>query len=331
MKIGVFSREKYRNTGIETFESNVCPELLETVEGSEAISFQPRTWYPFSLTVERATMGRRVRKKMAAGEFDKLFIPAQDRVQFDPASVDTKVVPYIHDIIPVTSCYKKYSSDSIAGRLSGYLSTVLATRYVKFIANCEEVICSTEFVKKELEERTSFNGEAHVVYQGVDDKTSSFSGERDIDLLYVGGTIERKNPDFLEKVLKEAEKAGFKVATANYTDLGLPGESFVNLSDEELADLYARSRYYIHPSYMEGFGRTPVEAQKNGCVPIGLDTGINQEVLGNGFIPVEEDADKVVSVLYRDVSKDLRRKARKNSERFKWSKCVEQIREVLEN
>lgn len=329
MKIGIFARDNYRNTGIETFESNVIPYLLEEIEDSEAIRFEPRENYPLSRTIERATMGRRMKKRMERGNFDKLFIPAQDRIQFDPSSVDTTVIPYVHDIMPVTTMFKKHQN-STRGKVSGYLSTLLAVRYMKFLVKCDEVICSTRHVKKELENRTAFDGKAHVIYQGVDDKDSGdYEGDRDIDLLYVGGLIERKNPELLEKSLTQAQEAGYTVATVNYEETGLPGRSYVDVTDEELANLYARSRYYIHPSLAEGFGRGPVEAQKNGCIPLALDTRVNNEVLGSGFYKIK-DSDDVERIISTEVGEDMRKQARENSERFKWEDTRKKIREVLE-
>lgn len=52
------------------------------------------------------------------------------------------------------------------------------------------------------------------------------------------------------------------------------------VSNETLADLYARASVFVFPSEYEGFGLTPLEALAAGVSPIVLDTPIASEIYG---------------------------------------------------
>ncbi len=332
MRIGIITRPNYRNTGIETFEQNLCPWLTDNLQNAERVDHHVREWYPLSITIEKLSYGWRMKKK--AEKHDRVFIPAQERVLFNPESVEAEVIPYIHDILPVTTMYKKYCNDSLKKRLSGYLSTTMAVRYMKFIANCQHVITGSEHVAQELRERTAFNGETSVIYQGVDDKpVPRINREKDIDLVYIGDVeLERKNPEFIHRAMKLAQENGFTTAAVNFTETGLPvDEEWVDIDDKGVSRVLNRSRFYLHPSLQEGFGRGPVEAQRHGAIPLALDIPINHEILGEAgesWVCIEEPED-VIPHLDVGVTEGRREKCRENAERFKWSKTRRQIAEVL--
>jgi glycosyltransferase involved in cell wall biosynthesis len=154
--------------------------------------------------------------------------------------------------------------------------------------------------------------------------------KRDIDLLYVGGTHGRKNPGFLRECLKKAEEEGYTVRTLT-GESGWPGEELGELTDEDLAEVYRRTRLYLHPSYVEGFGRPPVEAQRYGAIPLALDTAVNREVLGEkgeawGEI---EDPEDVVEFLKHGAHPEKRQNAKENAQEYSWSETREKFLQEL--
>lgn len=336
-RIGVFARESYRNTGIETFEENVVPWLLEEIDGAEPIYFEPRDSYPLSITIEKLTAGRRLKKKIEG--FDKVFIFSQDRVVFDPASVEATVVPYVHDLIPVTGCYKSFSSESLLDRFADYPSTVMATRYVKFISNCEYAITSTDTVREELEARTAFDGKSFRVYQGVDDKDyrEDVSGKnRKYDLIYIGSAIDRKCPEFVIDTFEKASEQGFETVYVNHGKTAISGHAdheFYDVEDETVSHLLSNTNYYLHPSMAEGFGRGPVEAQMNGCLPVARGLPINHEVLGDGdaWIRMYDELPEFVAprLLAETPTERERKAAVRNAKRFKWEDTRRLIKQIL--
>lgn len=317
MKIAIIGRKNYRNTGIEKFQSKIIPELTKD-ERFEKVEYKFSSKYPFSITLSRLKFGRKI--KSIADDYDKVFIPSQDLVSFNPKSVDAEIIPYIHDILPVTTNF------------SGWVATPLAKHYAMNIEKLDKVITATETTKNELRFRTRFKGDSKVVHQGIEFSDHSFEKERDIDLLYVGSLIDRKNPEFIKNVFKKAVEKGFTVASVNFEENNLPGKNFVNISDRKLAEIYSRSRFYLHGSKAEGFGRTPVEAQFNGCIPLAFDIPINKEVLGEEgkhWISIDSEKD-VFNAINSNISID-RDKVESNAERFNWDQTVENIKKVILN
>lgn len=310
-KIGVVKRKSYRNTGIETFQKNVCEPLLEK-ENTEALEYQIPDHFPLSVTIGRLYVGRKI--KNAAKRFDTVFVPSQTLMTVNPENVDAKVVPYVHDLFPVTTNF------------SGWLATPLGKHYTNNIEKCDEVVCSSKTVEKELRNRTGFTGESRVVYQGVETPEVEEADERDIDLIYVGSLIPRKNPDMVRETIEAAMDEGYKVVAVNFEELDLPCETRTDVTDEELFKLYGRSRYYLHLSKAEGFGRTPVEAQSMGCQPLALDNDINKEILRTGYHPVETVSDVLE---YLSEQPKFSEESKKNASNYNWPETVKQIYEVI--
>lgn len=329
-KIGILDKTEYGKGGIDTFIRNTNPYLIDNFEETERINYQGiRDSYPLSRTIEKFTIKRRLEKKLKG--FDKVFVPSQTMFYVDPENLDAELITYVHDILPITSFYKTYSDDSLGSRLEGYLGLVTAARYTKMLAKTGHVIVPSQVTKKEILERTSFNGRVDVVKQGVDHLPELRPrGSRPIDLLYVGDLLDRKNPELIKESFEKAEEKGFNVAWVNHEDLDLPGEGYVNISDWYLAELYHNTKYYLHPSFAEGMGRGPLEAQRYGAIPLARDIPVNNEFLGekNRCWRSIEAVSDVTDVLggdpdfYRDAAVE-------NSERYKWSETRERLAEVL--
>lgn len=330
MKIGVLAQREYLSNGLQTFESNVVPWLLQFEE------FEPiyhdftnsETGYPFSETIGRYKCAEKLKEE--ASKYDKVFIPAQNRLVFNPQQVDCEVIPYVHDVLPYTAHLSRQYNRALDYFLKGVQNFLYEDRYIENITKLDQVIVASERTKQDLEYRTTYTGDVEVIYQGVSGSRGG-KASRDIDLLYVGSLQDRKNPEFIREVFDQAFRKGFTVASVNYNGIDLPGRNFVNISDEKLDDLYSRSRFYLHSTFNEGFGRTPVEAQRHGCVPLGFSNPINNEVLGDAGRSWKsiEEVDDVIRFLQRGVADEMRGNAVGNSERFRWERTRNQIKEVL--
>lgn len=256
--------------------------------------------------------------RRAADQFDVLFISSQDFVWIDPRAVESTVIPYVHDIFPATTLF---SSD---------IEVYRARQYLANVQNCSIVVCASETTKHDLCYRTEFNGEAKVVYQGVD-QPSGNNRDSSIDLLYVGSLIERKDPSFLRESIAMASESGFNCVAVNFGEIDLPCKVLSGLSEERLAEVYASSRYYLHPSLAEGFGRSPVEAQLHGTIPLGRDIEINHEILGEpgkDWYTVSTPND-VQKILNREVSSRHRISASENASKFSWNRTIKELSNIL--
>jgi len=333
MNIGVLAQEEYLKNGLQTFEKNVNSYLLQQ-EAFEGVYHNYRgegVGYPFSRTVELYRTGQMLKEETEG--LEKLFVPSQNRLTVDPESIDAEVIPYVHDVLPFTSSHTVSRYKGLTTIVHGVQQLFFEQNYMRNIEKLDKVIAASEKTAKDLRYRTNFTGEIEVVYQGVDNMPdpSGNDRDRDIDLIYIGTLHERKNPEFLKEVFREAQEQGFKVVSVNYEEIDLPGRTYTNISDEKMAELLERSRYYLHASFIEGFGRGPVEAQRYGCIPLGLDTEINQEILGEplySWIDVG-DTEDVLQELKSSDNPEMRENARENSSQYTWERCRKEIEEVL--
>lgn len=329
-RIGVFTQKQFLNNGLQKFESRVAPYLIDN--GVEPIYREEGGDYPFSKTVQNVKNSRKLRRK--SKDFDRIFLPAQSMLTANPEKLECQVVPYVHDILPYTS-FLSSSRLSATNYAVKAIQQLLGQEYIENLVKADKIIAASELTKKDLEQRTNFDGEIEVVYQGIDgmpEKDVNLSQERDIDLLYVGTLRERKNPRFIKETFRKAHEKGLKVVSVNYQEIDLPGETLTNISDEELAEVYNRTKFYLHPTYLEGFGRGPVEAQRYGAVPLALDNDINHEVLGEegvSWLSVDTPTTSLEYIMQENPD-SYQDKAIKNSKRFKWSETQKEILNLLE-
>lgn len=325
MSIGIVTESDWTIGGIGVFGTEVCPRLLARDETTPieidhtGIRSLP---FPSVLTYgKRYLVGNHIKKQIMDSGTDVVFLPDHRYLTFDPRTVPQTVIPYVHDVLPVTTLF------------SDIPSTLFARFYTHQLSKLEFAICASAFTASDLRFRTPFDGETEVIYQGVDRVSTSNDSKFDYDLLYVGSTIERKNPQFLSECFSTAERAGYRCAAVTSHDTHLPGDVFSDVSDETLSQLLAGARFYLHPSKQEGFGRPPVEAQKLGTPVIGLRTQINEEILGEpsrDWVPIS-DPSELTGVLERDESEydTLRSQSRQNAARFSWETAADEIYETL--
>ncbi|QKQ98768.1 hypothetical protein GKQ38_04555 [Candidatus Nanohaloarchaea archaeon] len=333
MRKAILTQKKFLNNGLQKFESQIAPYLLEN--GFEPIYHNHNDFdsldYPFSQTVEIWKASRKLKKE--AEKYDQIFLPAQNRLTVNPEDLDAQIVPYIHDIYPYTAhLYRE--NQSTFKYIVRMVQSAIGQEYMDNLVKLDKVIVSSYRTKKDLENRTSFTGNIEVVHQGVDgglDEKPSID-DRDIDLLYVGTLRTRKNPEIIRKVFEKAHNKGYNVVSVNYEELDLPGEHYTDISEEKLRDLYSKTRYYLHPAFIEGFGRGAVEAQRHGAVPLGLDQPLNHEILGEEgetWIQIENTED-VMNIIDDEISQGTVEQAWENSKRFTWDKTRKQIKQALD-
>lgn len=333
MKVGILTRNTYRNNGLDTFEQNICPWLLSSFTETQKITAKDnvRNWYPFSNTIEKIKQGRRLTQKTQGKDFDKIFVPNQELMTPNPNKTKTEIIPYIHDIFTGTTYYPNQTN-----LLEEQLRHLTGTKYLQNIHKCNTVITASKTTAKTLKRRTGYQGNTKTIYQGIDDKhrLTSHNKKRNIDLLYIGNaTHGRKNPELVKHSIEKATEKGLSTAYINHTELDLEVEQeYVNVSNLKLARICGDSRFLLHASHLEGFGRCPVEAQRYGCIPIAQDTPINHEILGpenQSWLKAETSKD-ILRLANSGYRKQMRKSARENSQRFRWSQTRRQIAETLD-
>jgi glycosyltransferase involved in cell wall biosynthesis len=103
--------------------------------------------------------------------------------------------------------------------------------------------------------------------------------------------------------------------------------------------LYQGSALYVTPSYYEGFGLTPLEAMACGAPTVAADRTSFPEVIGDGGLLVEIDADALAAVMELVLTNDamagdLRVRGIARAATFSWERTaretIEVYREVID-
>lgn len=103
---------------------------------------------------------------------------------------------------------------------------------------------------------------------------------------------------------------------------------------EDLVYLYNATRLFVHPSFYEGFGLTPLEAMTCGAPVIVSNTAALPEIVGDaGMMINPHDIDGLTVAMWRMLTEeDLRQdhidKGLKRAKKFSWEKAAEQTLEV---
>lgn len=299
----------------------VASSVLDGFPGSETLK----------AFVEQPFLLREIRKR----DPDVVVVPVQSRLTFDPDCVDASVVVYVHDLFPVTHFFKYEQERGLLYKTVGRMvGGKVSDRWMRNLLNADLLLTPSSYVKNDVLTRTPFDGTVMVAQQGVDDlpkpDLSVDTFNRPIDLLYVGGTHGRKNPEMIKNCLEAAEEQGLTVATVTGRN-DLPGTDYGTVSDEELADLYGSSKYVLQVSYAEGFGRVPLEAQRYGCIPLCWKQEANNHLFQRlDTFRFFRHPDRIGERIENwDIEPGDRIVASENAESFKWKRFNERVRQAL--
>lgn len=130
-----------------------------------------------------------------------------------------------------------------------------------------------------------------------------------------------------DKILKEAEESPYVSAIR-----------FIGrVSEEKALELYNTASAFVYPSFFEGFGFPPLEAQACGLPVIASDQTSFPEILGKSALLVNpfriyELASAVEAVLGTEsLRKELRNKGFENVKRFDWRKTAKEFLSCLKS
>ena len=111
---------------------------------------------------------------------------------------------------------------------------------------------------------------------------------------------------------------------------------FRGLSNSDLASLARKANVFCYPSFFEGFGFPPLEAEACGCPVVASREGGLAEALGDSAMFVdphspESIADGLMRVLTdSELRAELIKRGKKNAKRFSWKKCADETLKVFE-
>ncbi|MRT50496.1 glycosyltransferase family 1 protein [Raoultella sp. RIT712] len=108
------------------------------------------------------------------------------------------------------------------------------------------------------------------------------------------------------------------------------------VTDEELVKLYQGAKAFIFPSFYEGFGIPPLEAQSCGCPVISSDRAAMKEVLDKSvFYFNPEIASEMINAIKfinenRRFRKKLIEKGNENIKRYSWTNSAHKLNTLIE-
>lgn len=144
--------------------------------------------------------------------------------------------------------------------------------------------------------------------------------KQDTHKLYIAGALNKNfaDPDLVKKI--EADPR-----------IKLLGR----VSDEELIDLYSGAEAFIFPSFYEGFGIPPLEAQACGCPVLVADTASLPEVCEDSALycsphDIKDIAEKMDLLLSTPaLAETLKEKGRLNIGRYNWNTSATRLLETI--
>lgn len=233
------------------------------------------------------------------------------------------------------------------------------------LSRVTQFFCNSQYTKSFINKK--FGLKTSVVYPPVEIKTHKVQKENII--LHVGrfrvknvGVGDYKKQSVMVEVFKSMIDSGLKdwkfVVATSIKDSdrdefekmkglakGYPIEFLVNMKNDDLWDIYSRSKIYwhasgfgedlqLHPEYAEHFGISTVEAMGAGAVPIVINAGGQKEIVENdknGYVwNTLEELSTLTQEVINDQKKYIRlsEQAKATAEKFSKSsfdKAVEQL------
>lgn len=144
------------------------------------------------------------------------------------------------------------------------------------------ILTVSQFTKNQLIEYCDLDSDKVVVsYNGMEESDRE-ALQRDIDFLYIATFEKRKNhknlvvafSEYLKSVDSSARLVlvgrdlGYRESIKSLIDtldISSNVEMIDNVTEQELKDLYQRTRCFVSPSFYEGFGMPIIEAMYFGC------------------------------------------------------------------
>jgi len=229
------------------------------------------------------------------------------------------------------------------------------------------VLTLTEFSKREIVEHLGVPADRiDVVHPGVTNTVARVfspavarsaeagspanSAAREPLVLYVGSIFNRRHvPETIrgfERLARRRPGVGLTIVGDNRTFPHIDIDRYVRdasgvqiaryVSDQVLADLYARARAFVFLSEYEGFGLTPLEALAAGVPIVVLDTDVAREVYGAAAVYVSTPdprrvADAMEQALFDEHARSaVLREARSIVARYSWAECARRVLRALE-
>ncbi|NIC25147.1 glycosyltransferase family 4 protein [Serratia plymuthica] len=264
-----------------------------------------------------------------------------------PISYKNQVVTH-HDVT-----YKKFPQS-----YSRKFRTIYNIIVPLMLKNSRSLITVSEFSKKEISDVYHYDlNKINVIYNAssnVFKRNSGCSSQDASDkfFLAVSSPNFHKNFHGLVKAFSETEGlSGFSLKiigekSKNFN--GIEFEKFVGemsnqieflgrVSDDELANLYSKAYAFIFPSFYEGFGIPPLEAQACGCPVLSSNAASMPEVLSDSALFFDPNSQEEIKNAMKfiatnpDARLQLIEKGYQNIKRFSWHNSAKKLSLIIDD
>ncbi|WP_318841716.1 glycosyltransferase family 4 protein [Brenneria izbisi] len=219
------------------------------------------------------------------------------------------------------------------------------------IKNSRDLITVSEFSKKEISSYYKCDpNKIHVINNAV---SNLFNQEKSVqsNLLTEEYALTVSSPNYhknfhglIESFLSANLNLKLKIIGSNSGNFakiltGGDGDERIEflgrVDDTTLVNLYKNAKFFVFPSFYEGFGIPPLEAQACGCPVISSNRASLPEVLGDSVLYFEPDSkEDIISALNMANNDDDLRNTLKilgcnNILRFSWMSSAEKLNTLL--
>ena len=162
-------------------------------------------------------------------------------------------------------------------------------------------------------------------------------------IVYTGNLYPHKNVDVIIKALEYLPKIKLKIICNQSYFLDKYKKKYennpqieflINIADNEFKDIYPQAICLVHPSLMEGFSLTGLEAMALNCPVVSSNLSCLPEIYGNSVLyfnphDPKDLADKIQS-LDKNKRQELIKKGQKQIKKYSWTKTAQQTLDYYE-
>lgn len=226
--------------------------------------------------------------------------------------------------------------------LMGILSSLNDIAYSRFLRSFDRVVCVSEFVRRDLEERGFSPQLLEAVPNGVEPPVTA--GDEGDFILFLGRLVKTKGLEYLLKAMVDIEArlvlAGGgpeeqrlrRLVRSNGLEekVEMPGR----VSEEEKHRLLSECRLFVFPSVWESYGIAAAEAMSYGKAVVATNVGGLPEVVGDAgvLVPSRDDRalTKAVNGLLSDdaLRRELGSRAKEKASGYTWERSAKEMERI---
>lgn len=337
-------------TGVQRFAEQICLELAKLRD--DIVLLVPRN-------IKRSSFSQNVNIKSIGNKsghyWEQIELPKYLKSIGSPLLINlcsTAPIFYKNQIVThhdVT--YKRYKA-SFSWKFRALYSVLIPL----MLKNSKALITVSEFSKSEILSYFNYDPQKiHIIYNAVGSEFTNSQAsvkEKEDYLLAVSSPNFHKNfHGMLEafNILRSKYDIPFKLKVIGKSSASFAAQDYTKatdsddvrflgrVDDNELISLYQNATAFVFPSFYEGFGIPPLEAQACGCPVISSNKASMPEVLNDSvlyFDPYDNTAmaEAMKRVIVESELRDnLITAGLANVKRFSWSLSAKKVNSIVDN